>query len=168
MVFRSLPAGMTRLERSVLTESPAHPLLCISLHSSERRENMIELPLRSVETRVCLLYDVSCPHSPTDSSAARIPFPLATMRWAISESSFFCSGVRAGNRWAMVTGLEESAEKSSTELWWLRWTYYQGSRGMQTSPVGPSDISAPLPQMGKQMRSVPPSSPRPTTYTHLA
>lgn len=56
-------------------------------------------------------------HSPTDSSAARMPFPLATIRWAMSESSFFCSVVRAGNRWAMVTGLEKKIEQLFTELW---------------------------------------------------
>lgn len=69
-------------------------------------------------------------HLPTDSSAARIPFPLATMRWAISESSFLCSGVRAGNWWAMVISLEKNAGESvmNRMVVSLTWIHDQDSR----------------------------------------
>lgn len=40
---------------------------------------------------------------PVDSSAARIPLPVATIFWAISLSSFFCSGVRKGYAWGILT-----------------------------------------------------------------
>lgn len=43
---------------------------------------------------------------PVDSSAARIPLPAATIFWALSLSSFFCSVVRKGYEWAMIIGLE--------------------------------------------------------------
>lgn len=43
---------------------------------------------------------------PGDSSAARMPFPVATMCWAIVASSFFCSVERAGN-WCVMLGKEQ-------------------------------------------------------------
>lgn len=45
------------------------------------------------------------PHLPTDSSAARMPLPGATIRRAMSDNSFFCSAERAGYEWGMVTVL---------------------------------------------------------------
>lgn len=45
-------------------------------------------------------------HIPVDSSAARMPFPGATILWAMSCSSFFCSGVSAGYWWVMAAGRE--------------------------------------------------------------
>lgn len=94
-------------------------------------------------------------HLPTDSSAARIPFPLATMRWAISESSFLCSGVRAGNWWAMVISLKRMQESQLwTEWWYHSHGFMTKTAGVQKSPTGPSDISGLFPQLVKQMRSV--------------
>ncbi len=43
---------------------------------------------------------------PGDSSAAKMPFPVATMRWAIVASSFFCSVEKAGN-WCVMLGKEQ-------------------------------------------------------------
>lgn len=43
---------------------------------------------------------------PVDSSAAKMPFPVATMCWAIVASSFFCSVERAGN-WCVMLGKEQ-------------------------------------------------------------
>lgn len=45
---------------------------------------------------------ILCTCVPVDSSAARMPFPGATILWAISCSSFFCSGVNAGYWWVMA------------------------------------------------------------------
>lgn len=47
--------------------------------------------------------DAWYPNIPVDSSAARIPLPGATIFWAMSLSSFFCSGLRNGYAWGMVT-----------------------------------------------------------------
>lgn len=40
-------------------------------------------------------------YRPTDSSAARMPFPLETMRRAVSCSSLFCASVSEGN-WCVI------------------------------------------------------------------
>ena len=40
-------------------------------------------------------------HRPTDSSAARMPFPGETMRRAVSCSSLFCASESAGN-WCVI------------------------------------------------------------------
>lgn len=47
-------------------------------------------------------------HIPVDSSAARMPLPGATILWAMSCSSFFCSGVSAGYWWVMVAERERN------------------------------------------------------------
>lgn len=46
--------------------------------------------------------------SPVDSSAARIPFPGATILWAMSESSFFCSGDSDGYWWVILEEIKTS------------------------------------------------------------
>lgn len=58
------------------------------------------------------------PMVPTDSSAARIPFPEATIRWAMSERAFFCSGDSAGNWWVMVTYLLVDSASAAPSFWW--------------------------------------------------
>lgn len=50
---------------------------------------------------------------PVDSSAARMPFPGATILRAMSCSSFFCSGVSAGYWWVMVA----ERERGEKEPW---------------------------------------------------
>lgn len=52
---------------------------------------------------------------PVDSSAARIPLPGATILWAISLSSFFCSGVRKGYAWGILT-LDRRRHKTGDEM----------------------------------------------------
>lgn len=52
--------------------------------------------------------------APVDSSAARIPFPGATILWAMSESSFFCSGDSEGNWWVILQDRNKLSHKCST------------------------------------------------------
>lgn len=77
------------------------------------------------------------------------------MRWAVSESAFFCSEVRAGNWWAMVIGLEKSVgELVVNRTVGLSHGFMPKTAGVQKSPIGPSDISGPFLQLAKQIRSV--------------
>lgn len=57
---------------------------------------------------------------PVDSSAARMPFPAATIFWAISLSSFFCSVLRKGYAWVMLTGRKTRREREGLLLTYFR------------------------------------------------
>lgn len=54
---------------------------------------------------------VQSTHIPVDSSAARMPFPGATILRAMSCSSFFCSGVSAGYWWVMAAERKREKEE---------------------------------------------------------
>lgn len=63
-----------------------------------------------------------CTLLPVDSSAARMPFPGATILWAISCSSFFCLGVKAGYWWVMVAERGKAVwEQCHILLWYVQW-----------------------------------------------
>lgn len=67
---------------------------------------------------LCRSHSQSVPAAvvPVDSSAARMPFPAATILWAISLSSFFCSALRKGYAWVMLTGKETRRERDRPTL----------------------------------------------------
>lgn len=73
-----------------------------------------DVPVHVELHRKDINYVIICNHThiPVDSSAARMPFPGATILWAMSCSSFFCSEVSAGYWWVMMAERERE-----TEIW---------------------------------------------------